>query len=456
MSVIAPKIELQTAINQIFISYAHENVEDVILLRSFFQNQNIRSWYDYELRQKPGIEWKEEIKRNLDLSSVFIILLSPFAIESEFVQKEYRWAINSTGVKKIIIPIILDSQILDPTNDYNRLLLLSFPNIFTHQYIPDETGEKRGYLTKYTGSSFRLDYQQSLFQLVEQYIGVDLQMTIGLVPFYDAHHALLGMTSRHYLHYIPQGYHRTVIVILVDSASKELIIQIKPKKRTQSSGSLAFFGGHSEINESYLDTAIREISEEINIPFTEVLEHRLIQVGQIGEMKWQGETILPRFIRNSQIHSSHFQSRYNYEFSTLYVLHLKSTRNYFFQETLGYRIVPVQTLKMKFTDLYKLYHCGLNRMGSTKLHDFFSKYPFIPEEVKNNMGHPSENVVRFSDDIIRIFGESKMNHHQNQTWCPYSNLHEMRLRYLTRIGKALFEAIYEPNKTQYSFCRRIS
>lgn len=80
--------------NQLFISYSHQDKNEAYLITNFLGGKNIRFWYDYVLKENPGIEWKKEIERNIRFSEIFIILLSEFSIKSSAVREEYRLAKN--------------------------------------------------------------------------------------------------------------------------------------------------------------------------------------------------------------------------------------------------------------------------------------------------------------------------------------------------------------------------
>jgi tetratricopeptide (TPR) repeat protein len=64
-------------------------------------NEN-KVWYDVEGGLKPGDSWWSEIVKTLTSYEIFIVIVSPDAMESEWVIREYEMALNG---KKLIIPL---------------------------------------------------------------------------------------------------------------------------------------------------------------------------------------------------------------------------------------------------------------------------------------------------------------------------------------------------------------
>src|SRR5260370_2053841 len=61
------------------------------------------AWYDASGGLVAGDLWWDKIVREITTRSIFILILSPDAIESEWVRKEYNLALNE---KKRIIPVL--------------------------------------------------------------------------------------------------------------------------------------------------------------------------------------------------------------------------------------------------------------------------------------------------------------------------------------------------------------
>ncbi|MCF2140124.1 MAG: TIR domain-containing protein [Candidatus Lokiarchaeota archaeon] len=421
--------------NQLFISYSHQDKNEAYLITNFLGGKNIRFWYDYVLKENPGIEWKKEIERNIRFSEIFIILLSEFSIKSSAVREEYRLA---KKFERKIIPIILNEDLnaenINSTNneEYSKIIKEHFPDIYKNQYIE-----------KYRTGYDLIEFQSSLLAMVEKLTGVQIQESVGLVPIYNIQKTIIGFTTRPFLHFIPQAYHKTIIAILVapvmqdkgiiDPTKRKIIVQVKPKKRKRRSGSLAFFGGHNEINESYTDTAIRELSEEINIPEEEITKQPLIRIGREGEFSWTAE-------------DKEF-SRYNYEFSTLYVYHL-ANRPYFFQETIGPKILPVFTIQITLDELFNIYN------NSTTIGSFIKDNSIeIPENIQKNMGDFTD-PLRFSDDIVRLFGYPE-NITQKNGQSFSEDLQKRREKYEKRWKAAIFDAIQNPHHLSNPDCKLI-
>lgn len=87
---------------EVFISYAHTDDEFVQKLAKDLIKANISIWQD-RLTLEGGDIWADEIERGILQSKLFLVVLSPEAVPSDWVKKEYTYAL-SKGRK--VVPIM--------------------------------------------------------------------------------------------------------------------------------------------------------------------------------------------------------------------------------------------------------------------------------------------------------------------------------------------------------------
>jgi hypothetical protein len=79
----------------IFISYSHKDTEYAHKLADVLQSEGFDIWIDARLDY--GSQWPMEIQRQLDDCSAFILIMSPRAYQSEWVQFRCCWKGKSHG-----------------------------------------------------------------------------------------------------------------------------------------------------------------------------------------------------------------------------------------------------------------------------------------------------------------------------------------------------------------------
>jgi formylglycine-generating enzyme required for sulfatase activity len=89
----------------VFISYSHKDKTYARKLQRHLLEQGFEAWIDDRIDY--GTEWPQEIKKRLKESDGFILLMSPSAEESFWVQNELNLALN---LKKPIFPLLLDGE----------------------------------------------------------------------------------------------------------------------------------------------------------------------------------------------------------------------------------------------------------------------------------------------------------------------------------------------------------
>ena len=89
--------------SHIFISYSKQNIDFVRYLRALLEHEGFGVWVD-EARLTPSAKWWKSIEQNIETCSVFIVVMSPDAEESDWVEREILLA---EKLKRPIFPILL-------------------------------------------------------------------------------------------------------------------------------------------------------------------------------------------------------------------------------------------------------------------------------------------------------------------------------------------------------------
>ncbi len=74
----------------IFASYSHKNMREVFGIIKKISDDRFRVWYDEGI--EPGNEWPEEVGRALTACQLFLVFMSPDAMESRNVRNEINMA----------------------------------------------------------------------------------------------------------------------------------------------------------------------------------------------------------------------------------------------------------------------------------------------------------------------------------------------------------------------------
>jgi hypothetical protein len=89
--------------SHIFISYSSQDIEFVRYLRTLLESEGFAVWVD-EARLTPGAGWWKDIEQNIERCAAFIVVMSPNAYESDWVEREILLAEHR---KKPIYPVLL-------------------------------------------------------------------------------------------------------------------------------------------------------------------------------------------------------------------------------------------------------------------------------------------------------------------------------------------------------------
>ena len=135
----------------IFISYSHKDDEFVHGLYDALCERGFDCWIDSRIDY--GTKWPQEIKKQLEGCEAFILVMSPDAEESEWVQDELAYARH---LKKTIFPLLFRgnvwwslarTQFVDlregilPKEDFYTRLEVAAPGSFHPQQATVDTGD---------------------------------------------------------------------------------------------------------------------------------------------------------------------------------------------------------------------------------------------------------------------------------------------------------------------------
>lgn len=96
-----------TRMAHIFISYSKQNIEFARHLRSLLIDAGFEVWMD-EQRIQPSSRWIREIEESITACFAFIVIMSPDAAMSEWVEREVLYA---ERLRKPLFPVLLDGDV---------------------------------------------------------------------------------------------------------------------------------------------------------------------------------------------------------------------------------------------------------------------------------------------------------------------------------------------------------
>lgn len=91
----------------LFISYSHKNTQALDPVLRILRRNQFRFWYDRGLLS--GVEWADELERNISNCSQFLVFITPESVESSFVRKEVSLALS---LRKEILVVYLSDTVL--------------------------------------------------------------------------------------------------------------------------------------------------------------------------------------------------------------------------------------------------------------------------------------------------------------------------------------------------------
>lgn len=118
-----------------FISYNKNDLRHARRIATLVKNAGLKCWWQNEDSRQ---EYANEIKAAINSSTAFLVLLSPFSAESEWVGKEILNAIRLHSSRKLkILPVVCEDL---PKEDYDYFyqILGNFNWLFISKYASDK------------------------------------------------------------------------------------------------------------------------------------------------------------------------------------------------------------------------------------------------------------------------------------------------------------------------------
>lgn len=92
--------------SHIFISYSKQNLAFARYLRALLEGEGFAVWMD-ETQLPPSARWWKSIEQNIESCAAFVVVMSPNAYESDWVEREILLA---EGRKRPIFPVLLAGE----------------------------------------------------------------------------------------------------------------------------------------------------------------------------------------------------------------------------------------------------------------------------------------------------------------------------------------------------------
>ena len=94
---------------QVFLSHAHEDAEFARRLATDLQGAGLNVWMTPD-SIRPGESWMSAIERGLGESGIFLVLLTPNSVRSQWVKKQAQWALQADQSNTVkLVPILVKS-----------------------------------------------------------------------------------------------------------------------------------------------------------------------------------------------------------------------------------------------------------------------------------------------------------------------------------------------------------
>jgi len=113
----------------VFLSYSHRNRRVATRLEAELEARNVHVYRDVTSLQ-PGEEWESALSRAVRSADCVMVLVSPAAAASDWVQREVNWAkaeLEAGGLVERIVPLMLPSGGRDGFPDLHRFQWEDYP-----------------------------------------------------------------------------------------------------------------------------------------------------------------------------------------------------------------------------------------------------------------------------------------------------------------------------------------
>jgi len=97
---------------QVYMSYAQQDRELAWNLAKALKNAGLHVWIDID-NIYPGDNWAEVIGKALKESQAMVVLLTPSALQSEWVRKDIAYAIGNLAYEWRVIPVLVGGMSAD-------------------------------------------------------------------------------------------------------------------------------------------------------------------------------------------------------------------------------------------------------------------------------------------------------------------------------------------------------
>jgi len=108
---------------KIFISYSTNDEKIVRELEKYIPKEMVEAWIDHK-KVSGGDSLSRVIKKGIKNSDIYFIFISQNSLNSEWVDKEIKWAMKKEEKLKyeFIVPVLLDKDVLPIwTKRYKKL-----------------------------------------------------------------------------------------------------------------------------------------------------------------------------------------------------------------------------------------------------------------------------------------------------------------------------------------------
>jgi hypothetical protein len=123
-------LELKIRNNRnVFISYSHKDMEFTNTLEDELSKCGVHVGRDVKFLM-PGQEWDDAIRKELESTDCFLVLISPNSADSKEIRKEVNFALseyNANGLVKSIVPVVLSEESWNEFPELHRFERWDYP-----------------------------------------------------------------------------------------------------------------------------------------------------------------------------------------------------------------------------------------------------------------------------------------------------------------------------------------
>ncbi|GIK63615.1 MAG: hypothetical protein BroJett018_14090 [Chloroflexota bacterium] len=185
--------------HHIFLSYSREDILIVNLIRDDFEKEGFTVWTDQHI--KPGdSSWIKQIQKAIEDSGCVVVIMTPEAKNSEWVEKEIEYAqaldrpiipLLARGNKATAVPVaIITSQHIDIKENRIGAIRRASNTIRELLNLPPKPEDLAGFWASNTDDYFSLQEGKTLRELWE-----NITKDSGIIIILDEKHKLVGMIS---------------------------------------------------------------------------------------------------------------------------------------------------------------------------------------------------------------------------------------------------------------------